>query len=148
MTADPATPRARALRLLAMREHSRQELARKLHARGYQSEAIEPVLDALTVEGLLSEPRLVETYVAERLGKGFGPLRIRQELRDKGLAEAAIAPHLDLDDATLLAQLRAVAAKRFGSDPPATRAELAKRARFLEYRGFPAHLIARVLDLD
>lgn len=146
---DPlAEVRSRAIKLLTNREHSRLELARKLAARGYPDDAIDAALDGLAADGLLSEARLIEGYVAERLAKGFGPLRIAAELRDKGLSAAAIAPHVDLDDARCLTLMAAARAKRFGPQPPIDRRELAKQARFLEYRGFPAHLIGRLLDLD
>jgi regulatory protein len=147
--AAPATEiRSRALKLLTSREHSRLELARKLYRRGYPADAVDPVLDALEADGLLSEARLLAAYVTERLDKGFGPLRIRAELQAKGLSDAAIDPHLQLEDARCLSLMRVVDAGKFGASPPHDRQTLAKRARFLEYRGFPAHLIARVLDFD
>jgi len=136
------------VKLLSNREHSRLELGRKLCARGYPPGDVETVLDGLERDGLLSESRLIETYVGERLDKGFGPLRILAELRGKGLSDAQIGPHLDLDDDTCLERLATAHAKRFGDGLPADRAELAKRARFLEYRGFPSHLIARFLSTD
>jgi regulatory protein len=146
--ASPAEIRSRALKLLTTREHSRYELWRKLHLRGYPAEAVNAVLDALAADGLLSEERLLAAYVAERLDKGFGPLRIRAELQAKGLSDAAIDPHLNLDDAAYLERMTVVDAGKFGRAPADDRQTLAKRARFLEYRGFPAHLIARVLALD
>lgn len=144
----PAEIRSRALKLLTTREHSRYELWRKLHLRGYAAEAVNAVLDALAADGLLSEERLIAAYVAERLDKGFGPLRIRSELQAKGLSGAAIDPHLELDDAQVLARMTAVDAGKFARAAADDGQTLAKRARFLEYRGFPAHLIARVLALD
>lgn len=140
--------RSRALKLLTSREHSRYELWRKLYRRGYPAEDVNAVLDQLSAEGLLSEERLLAAYVAERLEKGFGPLRIRAELQAKGLSDAAIDPHLDLQDDQCLALMARVDAGKFGQEPPNDRRTLAKRARFLEYRGFPAHLIARALDAD
>ena len=140
--------RSRAVKLLTTREHSRAELARKLCARGYPGADVETVLDGLERDGLLSEERLVETYVNERLDKGFGPLRILAELRGKGLSDARIGPHLELDDDSCLERIGVVHAKRFGKELPTDRKELAKRARFLEYRGFPSHLIARFLRTD
>ncbi len=140
--------RSRALKLLTTREHSRLELSRKLLHRGYPAPEIEVVLDALVADDLLSEERLVSAYVAERLGKGFGPLRIRYELREKGLSDDKIEPHLDLGDETLVECLRQAYRKRFGEDGFDDRREQAKRSRFLEYRGFPQRLIARFLNAD
>ncbi len=143
-----AEARARAIRLLGTREHSRRELARKLGARGYAPDVIDRVLDRLAADGLLDEQRLVEVYVAERFGKGFGPLRVRLELREKGLSDEQIESHLSLDDERCLTLLAAAHTKRFGSGRPRDAHERAKRGRFLEYRGFPPRLIARFFDTD
>jgi len=137
--------RSRALKLLSTREHSRLELARKLRQRGYPDAAVEAVIESLVVDELLSEERLIAAYVAERLGKGFGPLRIRAELREKGLSDERVQPYLELDDQTLIDYLTQAYQKRFGETEAEDRRAQAKRARFLEYRGFPSHLIARFL---
>ncbi len=133
------------MRLLAAREHSRLELDRKLSRRGFAPDAIAGLLDELIREGALCESRLAESYVTERLSKGFGPLRIREELRRKGLAEDLIDPHLRLNDDEWLERIGAVYDRRYGLDGPADSKEKARRARFLEGRGFPASLIGRFL---
>jgi regulatory protein len=144
--ADPAAAiECLALKLLATREHSRLELERKLRARGYAADAVEPVLAGLAGQGAINEARLAQAYVAERVGKGFGPLRIRAELRDKGLSDEAIDPHLEgmQDDwPQLLAQTHD---RRFGPVPPTDQADYGRRGRFLEGRGFPSELIRRHL---
>jgi regulatory protein len=144
----PAELRSRAVKLLTNREHSRSELGAKLRRRGYPDAAVEAALDDLEHSGLLSEARMLPAYVRERLEKGFGPVRIRLELREKGLSDARIGPHLQLSDDELLARLDAACRKRFGHAPPADGREQAKRSRFLEYRGFPRPLIARYLNAD
>ncbi|MBK5942089.1 regulatory protein RecX [Halochromatium roseum] len=153
----PATPlpagalrdeiHSRALKLLTTREHSRLELARKLRQRGYPAPEIEAVIDALVADDLLSEERLIAAYVAERLAKGFGPVRIRYELREKGLSDEKIQPYLELEEETLVECLSMAYRKRFGDEAIGDRREQAKRSRFLEYRGFPRDLIARFLIL-
>jgi regulatory protein len=140
--------RSRAVKLLKTREHARLDLERKLRHRVYPVDAVAVVLDALEHDGLLSEDRLLETYVNERLEKGFGPLRIRVELQGKGLSDSSIEPNLRIDDAQLLALMTAAHDRRFGADSRGDRQTLAKRARFLEYRGFPSYLIARLLDTE
>lgn len=134
-----------ALDLLAARDHSREELARKLAARGFAEDRVGSTLDALAEAGLLDEGRLAEAYVAERLHKGFGPLRIRQELRGKGLSDDLIEPHLRLSQGDWLELIAAAHDKRFGAIAAADAHERGRRGRFLEYRGFPADLIARFL---
>ena len=136
---------ARAGRLLAAREHSRAELARKLAARGFEPGDVAAALDRLAASGALSDARAAERYVAERAAKGFGPLRIRAELLEKGVPEAVFGPYLETMDEDWPDLLAAACDRRFGNEPPADRAEYARRGRFLEQRGFPAALIRRQL---
>jgi regulatory protein len=140
--------RSRALKLLTTREHSRLELSRKLQRRGYAPADVDAVMEALVADELLSEERLVAAYVAERLDKGFGPVRIRYELREKGLSDALVEPYLELDDEALVECLGATYRKRFGERGIGDRRDYEKRARFLEYRGFPPRLIGRFLDRE
>ena len=72
--------------LLARREHGRVELTRKLRKRGAPEELIEAALQRLSEEGLLSEARYLESFVAYRARAGYGPQRIREELGQRGLA--------------------------------------------------------------
>jgi regulatory protein len=135
-----------ALRLLASREHSRLELRRKLCARGFDEKDIERLLDDLCDRGQLSEERMAETYVAARVGKGFGPVRIRGELRQRGLSDDIIRPYLEKSAGEWSRVLSAAHDKRFGHARPVDGRERARRARFLEYRGFPTELIASFLN--
>ncbi|MTW21966.1 RecX family transcriptional regulator [Allochromatium palmeri] len=134
-----------ALRLLVAREHSCLELTRKLSARGLTPDAIAGALDRLISEGALDESRLAAHYVAERADKGFGPQRIRAELRDKGLADSLIDRHLQPMNDTWPEVLARAHERRFGQRSPSDRADYAKRARFLEQRGFTPDSIRRFL---
>lgn len=143
---DPATEAEQmALRLLAAREHSRAELARKLFARGVADDVAAKALDRLERAGSIDPARLVERYVDERAGKGFGPLRIRGELRQKGVSDEVIDLKFETMRDEWDACLADVHDRRFGHELPAERDELARRARFLEQRGFPADSIRRLL---
>jgi len=144
LTLDRA-PKEVALRLLAARDHSRLELDRKLSDRGFSQQAIHEVLEALAADGLLSEARLAEAYVAERIRKGFGPLRVREELRRKGLGDEQIDPYIHKMNDQWQLQLVAVHNRRFGAEPAVDPKEQARRARFLEARGFPAALVRRLV---
>lgn len=135
----------RARRLLATREHSRLELSRKLVARGFALDQIQPVLDRLAADGALDESRLVEHYIAERAAKGFGPLRIRAALLEKGIHDALVDPQLQAIADDWPAYMAEIYDRRFGSEPPPDRAEYARRGRFLEQRGFPSDMIRRFL---
>lgn len=142
------TLRARALNLLARREHSRAELARKLAPHG-EADEIAELLDALEREGLLSNERYAEALATARASR-HGSLRLKADLRDKGVPEAVVAEVLRGARDNDLEMARTVWAKRFASHLPVNAAERAKQMRFLAGRGFPLEVVRRVLggDLD
>lgn len=136
------------MRLLARREHAAGELAAKLEKRGYGRAAIEAEIERLAAEGLQSEQRFATLFVEQRVARGDGPLKLRSALGERGVdggtIDAALAPFEE--EWTALA--RAALERRFGVSAPTTRAELSKRMRFLQGRGFPAGVVRRVTDYD
>jgi regulatory protein len=131
----------RAVRLLARREHTRAELARKLAAHGTEEE-IDTVLTELARAGLQSDVRFAESYVRGQAAR-LGAARLRQTLRTKGVAAALI----DAQVADLPGELdraRAVWAKKYAA-PPADAREWAQQARFLQGRGFSVEIIRKLL---
>jgi regulatory protein len=130
--------------LLARREHGRVELTRKLRQRGATPELIEPELDRLTEEGLLSEARYLESFVSYRARSGYGPVRIREELGQRGLARADIEQALRECGIDWREQMAEVWRRKFGEQPADAR-ERAKQGRFLAYRGYSMDMISRLL---
>jgi len=139
--------RRKAMDLLARREHGTAELRQKLIAKGYAPTAVDQQLQRLAQENLLSDQRFVESYVNFRSKKGFGPLRIRQELREKGLDSALIDEYLDNDELwrNMAAEVRE---KRFGAAVPRDYKEVARQMRFLQYRGFHNEQLRELFDTD
>lgn len=133
--------------LLAARDHSSLELRRKLARRGFDEATIDAAIVELTTHGLIDDRRFATDYAEHRIRKGFGPLRIRAELRERGIADAAIAEVVFEDDDRWRECLDQVALTKFGGRP-ADRRAMARQARFLEQRGFPPSLIWRYLDCD
>ncbi len=129
------------MRLLAGREHSRVELQRKLHARSYTDDMVEQVLDDLTHRQLLSDERFAEQYIASRQRRGFGLLRIKGELRERGVNDELIGRCLSQRDGEWMETLQRIHDKKFGIEPPGNIKEKARRIRFLEYRGFTGEQI-------
>jgi len=139
--------RARALGLLAQREYSRQELARRLLQYTEDPDEIPPLLEDFEQRGWLSEKRVVEQVMASRRQR-FGSEKITQELRQKGLSEDAIAGAREsLKDGELDAA-RTVWLRKFKTAPADAR-ERARQMRFLQGRGFSLDTIRRLLrDAD
>lgn len=142
MPAKEPSLRARALRHLARREHTRHELALKLAPHAGSEAEVAQILDDFTQRGWLSERRAAEQIVHARRGR-YGPARIRRDLEAKGVpAEAAAGVLAALKDGELEAA-RAVWKKKFRM-PPADAAERAKQMRFLLGRGFGSEVIVKL----
>ncbi|HBS80986.1 MAG: recombination regulator RecX [Pseudomonas sp.] len=140
----PAAVRRAAMDLLARREHGRMELSRKLRSRGAPPDLIEPALEKLADEGLLSEARYLESFVRMRANAGYGPLRIREELTQRGLLREEIEQALRDSGFDWNEQLREVWLRKFG-ELPGDQRERARQGRFLSYRGYPLDSIGRLL---
>jgi regulatory protein len=145
---DKAACNRAALTLLAHREHGRQELARKLAARGFEASVVAVTLDELEASGSLAEARFTESFIRSRVGRGQGPARIRAELAQRGVADADVDDALRGAEVDWLEVVRAARRKRFGSEPPRDLADKARQARFLTYRGFDGALVRAALEFD
>lgn len=134
------------IRLLALREHSQQELIVKLQRRGFSKKQIQPVLTELQTAGWQNDQRYAECYARQRLGNGFGWQRVAYELRLRGITDADIsyvkAEFAELDSQESLVQLYE---KKYGTDVVTSRQEWAKRMRFLLQRGFSSSML-KALD--
>jgi regulatory protein len=143
--------RRAAMDLLARREHGRVELTRKLAKRGAPVELIDTALERLAQEGLLSEARYLESFVGYRARAGYGPLRIREELIQRGLPRADVEQALRDCGIDWREQLEQTWLRKFAGQLPGDARERAQQGRFLSYRGYPLDLISRLLrglDLD
>jgi regulatory protein len=136
----PAELKARALRHLVRREHSRAELARKLAPHAESPVAIEEVLDLLLSKRQQSDSRYAEERVRV-LSRKYGPARIRHDLRAKGIAEE-IVESVRVEGE--LERAREILERKYRA-PATTREERAKRARFLQSRGFSMETIVRLI---
>jgi len=130
------------MNFLARREHSRAELARKLAPHG-EADEITALLDQMEQENLLSNARYAESLAYARAGR-HGSVRLKSELREKGVPETIIAEVVGLAREADLAAARAVWQKKFG-EPPVDARERAKQQRFLLGRGFPSEVVRRVV---
>ena len=134
---DNKTIRLKAMDLLARREHSRSELKNKLLSRFSENESeIDVVLANLSAEGLQCDARFCESYIRVRAERGYGPQRLQQELRQRGVDEALISDALSCCDIDWWQQAEAQLIKKFGEGAPRDYKARAKRMRFLQYKGY------------
>lgn len=135
--------RERAINLLARREHSRAELARKLARHAEEGDDIEALLDNLVARKLLSDERYAEAR-AHTLSRKYGTARIAHDLRMQGVDDEIVRRIADETSATEVQRAREAWLKRFGRLPDSAE-ERARQMRFLASRGFSGEAVRRVL---
>lgn len=133
----PGDVRRAAMDLLARREHTRKELVHKL-SKKFRAlpEIVEEELDKLRAEGLQSDARLAEVFIRSRVSRGQGPVKIKMELRGKGVDDETLDLAFETCEVDWFALVEQVARKRFGESAPSDVKERARRGRFLQQRGF------------
>ncbi len=132
--------------LLARREYATAELRLKLSHHGYGPDSIDEAIGALTEEGLLSDARFAEFFVRGRVDKGYGPLRIRHELRERAIDDALIVEALAPYESEWSSRAATARCKRFGTRLPVAMRDRARQSRFLQQRGFTTDQVRALLD--
>ncbi len=94
----------------------------------------------------MSDERYAHERARSRVAQGVGPLRIAQELKEKGVAPETVAAALQAQGDNWAERALAVRVKRFGTEAPGDRLERARQARFLQSRGFRYEDIAFAID--
>ena len=158
----PVTPgelRLAGLDLLARREHGSSELktklAKRFRQRGCDLNTVEQVTQQLIEEGLLSDERFAASRVRQLAGRGYGPSRIRNDLRQQRVEhlisdnmEEAFDSEVDWE-----AEATAVYEKKYGGAPiegdwDARQRERGRRLRFMQYRGFSSDVSQNLVNKD
>ncbi len=131
----------KAIYLLSRREHSRQELHRKLRQRGFANQEIQIVLTELEKENLLNEERFIASYIRSRRARGFGPLKICAELKEHGIDRHRLQSNEEWQEELWQNRAILLCAKRFGLMTEKTCEQISAQTRFLQQRGFtPAQI--------
>ncbi len=134
-----------ALRLLGRREHSVMELWDKLKQKNFKPDEIQAALDECQRLGLQSDSRFVESYSRSRIRQGYGPLKIIQELKSKGIDPELITDGLEEERDHWVSHALNVWDKKCKGRTDLTFDEIQKQQRFLLYRGFGMDVIALVV---
>lgn len=136
----------RAVRILAVRDHSEQELRRKLAApvmgkngpeeTDATAEDYDRVIAWCYEHHYLDDARFTSRFIASRSRKGYGPARIRQELNQKGITRESTEKAMRECDIDWGALAREQAIRKYGEPLPTAFSEKVKVQRFLLYRGY------------
>ena len=145
--------------LLARREHGSSELKTKLtrrfRRRDCDPDTVEQVTQQLIEEGLLSDERFAASRVRQLAGRGYGPSRIRNDLRQQRV-EHLISDTMDEafdSEMDWEAEAAMVYDKKYGGAPiegewDARQRERGRLLRFMQYRGFGAEVSQRLVNED
>lgn len=125
---------------MARREHSRYELKQKLLRKDFDAENIEHVLDEFQEKNLQCDARFCDAYLRMRMHLGFGPERIRMELKQKKIDSELIESTLKTYADDFVQAIQQAWQKKFNRKPSNIK-EKAKQIRFLQYRGFSQSMI-------
>jgi regulatory protein len=137
--------RASCLRLLARREYSQLELLTQLTLKGFIKKEVQAVIDTLACEGLQSDQRFAENYAQSRFYKGFGYLKIKNELTQRGIKNVDLQAIMLENIGDEISLIRQVYHKKYATNKPVTTLkETLKRQRFLQQRGFSISVIQKL----
>ncbi|WP_299588770.1 regulatory protein RecX [uncultured Microbulbifer sp.] len=151
-SADPAQALfGAALELLTRREHSQLELRRKLAGK-FSDADFEALFERLQDLNYQSDQRFAEVFARSRVLRGQGPVRIRQELQQRGITSELLSHTLERLEVDWFALAQEQLQRKYHSlinmalprDQQAK--ERARRQRYLAYRGFPSDAIRWALD--
>ena len=159
---DPVTPgelRLAGMDLLARREHGsfelKSKLTRRFRKRDCDPDTVEQVTQQLIEEGLLSDERFAASRVRQLAGRGYGPSRIRNDLRQQNVEhlisdtmEEAFDSELNWEAEAAAVYEKKYAGKLIVGDWNARQRERGKRLRFMQYRGFAAEVSQKLVNED
>ena len=159
---DPVTPgelRLAGMDLLARREHGsfelKSKLTRRFRKRDCDPDTVEQVTQQLIEEGLLSDERFAASRVRQLAGRGYGPSRIRNDLRQQDVEHLISVTMEEAFDSALdwEAEATAVYEKKYAGKPivgdwDARQRERGKRLRFMQYRGFASDVSQKLVNED
>jgi regulatory protein len=145
---NPVEARKKAMDYLARREHSREELCRKMKKAGFDANVALDAIEELRKDGLQSDRRFVEAFVQSRISHGKGPRVIRADLSQRGVRDPVIHEVLVEVDQDWDALARETRRKKFGDDEPQDFKDKARQMRFLQSRGFEPDQIQAAIKAD
>lgn len=150
MTDTSSQLRLMAMNYLARREHGYQELVEKIGQRVPQedAESICGMLDQLVQDGLQDDGRYAEMLLRSRADRGYGPLRIRMEMAQRGLDRALIESVLERCAIDWFSLARQQCEKKFGVTSFTDWNSRGKAGQYLQRRGFTSDQVRRAIEGD
>jgi regulatory protein len=110
----------------------------------FAEDEILPVIEDLQADNLQSDARFAESFINQRVNAGYGPVKIRHELKHKGVAGELVNPLLEHFDGKWQELMLQQRVRKFGAEIPDEYGQKMKQARFLQNRGFSPESVMRL----
>ena len=123
------------LDIISRREHSEQEITKKLLKKFDTPEVIDRVIIKLVSNNLVDDVRYTQMYVLARKRKGFGPKKIQFELISRGINDS-ISSLVIKEEGPWNEAARKAFNKKFINGTSQDFKERNKQKSFLQNRGF------------
>lgn len=144
----PEGARKAALRFLGYCPRSEAEVRAKLAHLGFSETIVETALERLRSLNYVNDEIFAREWARSKAeGRGYGPLRIERELRQKGIARSLIRQVVKetFGQQEGRERARGLVAKRFRGKDLGDRKVLHRAVAFLQRRGYRSSVIAEVL---
>lgn len=138
--------RVSAMNMLARREHSRSELFEKLIRRFPDHDKVDQELSNLHSDGLQSDERFIQSFIAGRISRSQGPLKIRQELKRYDLDATLVAAAFEKVDQDWQRIAVEAAQRKFAGKNLKMPKERDRARQFLYRRGFDSDTCVRAIE--
>ena len=135
-----------AIQLLSRRDHGECELYQKLIYKGYDENAVYEAIKFCLDHNYLDDLRYAKSQIRQHVYKGHGERRIRQELKQKRVADSVVEQAMEEEPQEWFVLAKQVAEKKFKGQKATEPKEYAKQVRFLQYRGYSFEQIDYALN--
>lgn len=143
---DESGLRRKAVDLLARREYSFFEIEKKLLPVAESEELAYSALEWLTENGLQSDARFCEMYIRSKALSGYGPVRIKQELKQKGISSGLMETCFEEQEINWEDELGRLTDKKMRGTEKGDLKSKQKCMGFLQRRGFTLDQIYKAID--
>ena len=138
--------RERALGWLTRREYAARELTERLLQTGFEQDEVDQLVFDLQQQGLQSDDRFAEVFCRHRVGQSYGPVRIRAEMRSRGLEAELVEHHLNQIETDWFELATDLCRRRYGAEPIIDLKEKSRRYRYLSNRGFTGEQVQYAIE--
>lgn len=132
--------------LLSRRDHSERELRQKLTKKDYSADEITQAIEKAQQQKWQSDERFCQHFIRYRAKQGYGPNRLKQELRFKGVADWLISQELENSEIDWFE----LAEQTFEKKRPTEWTLKAKQKmwRYMVSHGFYSDHFSHLMDID